>query len=58
MTEFVPLTVTELLEPALLVIGLLAAGGVAIILLEGFVLFAYRVGSRLAGRMHERHARP
>ncbi|MGD2152536.1 MAG: hypothetical protein PVG79_04660 [Gemmatimonadales bacterium] len=57
MPEFVPLSVTEFLEPALMVVGLLAAGALVIILLEAVFIAICRVGSRLADRLHERHAR-
>ncbi|MGD2218274.1 MAG: hypothetical protein PVJ64_16070 [Gemmatimonadales bacterium] len=57
MPEFVPLSVTDFLEPALMVVGLLAAGAVVIILLEVAFLLVCRVGSRVADKLHERHAR-
>jgi hypothetical protein len=58
MPEFVPLSVTDFLQPALMVTGLLAASALVIILLEVAFLLVCRVGSRLADRLHERHARP
>ncbi|UCC84640.1 MAG: hypothetical protein JSW46_06870 [Gemmatimonadota bacterium] len=58
MPEFVPLSVTDFLEPAFIVIGLLAAGALVIILLEVAFLLVCRVGSRVADKLHERHARP
>lgn len=57
MPEFVPLSVTDFLEPAFVVIGLLAAGALVIVLFEVVFISACRVGSRLADRLHERHAR-
>ena len=58
MPEFVPLSVTDILEPAMVVVGLLAAGALVIILLEVVFLLACRIGSRVIGKLHERHARP
>jgi hypothetical protein len=57
MPEFVPLSVTDFLEPAVMVIGLLAAGGLVIILLEVAFILLCRFGSRVADRLHARHAR-
>jgi hypothetical protein len=58
MPEFVPLSVTDFLEPAFVVIGLLAAGAVVIILLEVAFILVCRVGSHVADKLHGRHARP
>ena len=57
MPEFVPLSVTDFLQPAFVVVGLLAAGALVIVLLEAFFILLCRVGSRVADRLHERHAR-
>jgi hypothetical protein len=57
MPEFVPLSVTDFLEPAFVVVGLLAAGALVIILFEVAFILICRVGSRVADRLHERHAR-
>jgi len=56
MPEFVPLSITDFLEPALIVVGLLAAGALVIILLDVVFIAVCRVGSRLADRLHERRA--
>jgi hypothetical protein len=58
MIEFVPLSVADLLGPAFLAIGLLAAGAAAIILLEVVALLVYGASARLNNRLHERHVRP
>jgi hypothetical protein len=56
MIEFVPLNVADLLEPAFMAIGLLAAGAAAIVLLELAALLVYGASNRLADKLHERHA--
>jgi hypothetical protein len=58
MIEFVPLNVADLLGPAFLAIGLLAAGAAAIVLLELVALLVYGASARLTNKLHERHARP
>ena len=58
MFEFAPLGFSELLKPMLVAGTVLAAGAAAIVLLEGFVLWLHRAGSRLADKLHERQAGP
>lgn len=57
MPEFVPLSVTDFLEPAFVIVGLLGAAALVIVLLEVGFLLLCRVGSRVADKLHERHAR-
>jgi hypothetical protein len=58
MIEFVPLSAADLLGPAFLAIGLLAAGAAAIVLLELVALLVYGASNRLARKLQERHAGP
>jgi hypothetical protein len=58
MFEFAPLGFSELLGPMLVAGAILAAGAAVIVMLEGVFIFIHRAGSRLADKLHERHAGP